>query len=595
MTEASKDTLRPRFEVAVDGGPAGDAGAREKLSDLARQISALKLTKAALPHMKRGVAYSQAGKFDLAGKAARKAIELDPSLLIGWHLLGIALEKTEDFAGALEAYEKGLTLDPENPPIANDLGRLAMRLGMFPQAEVLFRHYLAHFPNTPESANNLGCVLRNQNRLQEAIDVLKPALQRHPDKVLLWLTLGTVVGDMGDTDSAMAFYQEAIRLDPKNVKARYNLSNMLYAKGQVDEAIEVVRDALKDGELPTDITMMRFALSLFLLSRGDLAEGWEYYRARLEPHYHEPIHFLTTRPRWEPGADIAGRHLMIYGEQGLGDEIMFGGLLPDILRQLGPGGRLTMSVTNRLLTFFQRSFPEVSFGPHATVKHKGHNLRSAPFIEDWADIDMWAPLAEFMAEHRPTVESFPHRPEGFMKPDPARVAHWRRVLSELPGPKVGLLWTSLVINTHRQRFYTGFEQWEPLLRTPGASFINLQYGDRSEDLAMVREKFGVEIFQPPGIDLKNDLDDVAALSSALDLVVGISNATFNIAAACGVPGWLITTPKIWTLLGTDRYPWYSQVKVFQADSYTDWGGVMDRLAGELSDLVAGGTQAAAVG
>lgn len=595
MVGATKDAVPGRLDAVLDGGPAGDAAARDKLSALSRQISNLRATQAALPYLKKGVALSQKGKFAEARIQAEKAVALDGGLLIGWHLLGIAREKTEDFAGAIDAYEKGLGIDPTNPPIANDLGRLAMRMGMLPQAEALFRHYLAHFPNTPESANNLGCVLRSQMRFQEAIDVLKPALQLHPDRVLLWITLGTVVGDMGDSDTAMAFYSEAIRLDPKNAKARYNLSTMLYAVGQIEESIALVESALPDAETPADEIMMRFALSVSQLTRGDLAQGWENYRARLDPHYHEPIHYLTTRPQWQPGADIAGRHMMIYGEQGLGDEIMFGTLLPDVLKALGPGGRLTMAVTERLLPLFRRSFPEVTFGPHKTLKHKGHNMRSAPFIEDWSDIDCWSPLAEPVRQFRLDLSDFPERPEGFLKPDPARVEHWRKVLSDLPGAKVGLLWTSLVINTHRQKYYTAFDQWEPLLRTPGVSFINLQYGDRAADLELAREKFGIEIFQPPGIDLKNDLDEVAALSRALDLVIGISNASFNIAAGCGVPSWLVTSKISWPRLGTDRYPWYSQVRVFEAADYNDWGGVMDDLSAALAQFVAPGTRAAAAG
>jgi tetratricopeptide (TPR) repeat protein len=595
MDGASKGVVPDRLNAPLDGGPAGDAGARANLQALSRQLRAARATQAAIPHMKRGVALSQSGKFDKAKAAASKAVEIDPTMLVGWHLLGIACEKTGDMLGALEAYERGLALDPENPPIANDLGRLAMKLGMLDQAEALFRYYLSHNPNTPESANNLGCVLRNQMRFDEAIAILKPALEQHPDRAILWITLGTVVGDMGDVASAAAFYQEAARLDPKNPKAGYNLGLVRYSEGAVEEAIALYSAALPHAETPADGTMIRFGLALAHLARGDLAQGWEYYRGRLEPTYHEPIHFVTTRPAWTPGDDVAGRHLMLYGEQGLGDEIMLAGVLPDLLQTLGPGGRLTAAVTDRLLPLFRRSFPEVTFGAHKTIRHKGHNIRSAPFVEDWADIDSWAPLAEPLRQFRPSVESFPDRTGGYMKADPARVEHWRDVLSGLPGMKVGLLWTSLVVDTHRQRYFGAFEQWEPLLRTPGVTFVNLQYGDRSADLAMAREQFGVEIVQPQGIDLKNDLDDVAALSCALDLVLGISNATFNIAAACGVPAWLVSARTAWTKLGTDRYPWYPQVRAFQSDDFNDWSAVMGEMAAELARFAGGAESVRAAG
>jgi ADP-heptose:LPS heptosyltransferase len=98
----------------------------------------------------------------------------------------------------------------------------------------------------------------------------------------------------------------------------------------------------------------------------------------------------------------------------------------------------------------------------------------------------------------------------------------------------------------------------------------------------------VDIWSPPGIDLKHDLDDVAALSSAMDLVLGFSNATLNIAAACGAPAWLITTPGAWPRLGTeDRYPWYPQVRVFAPAAYGAWGPVMGEVAAALQSFAVG--------
>jgi hypothetical protein len=168
------------------------------------------------------------------------------------------------------------------------------------------------------------------------------------------------------------------------------------------------------------------------------------------------------------------------------------------------------------------------------------------------------------------------------------VAHWRKALeSAPPGVKVGLLWKSLVKANVRARFYSPFERWAPVLTTPGASFVNLQYGDCAEELEQARRELGVEIWTPPGVDLKQDLDDVAALCCAVDVVLGASNATVNLAAACGAPTWLIGVPAAWPLLGcTDRYPWYPQVKVFITPALGAWEPVMAAMAAELSAVVA---------
>jgi hypothetical protein len=125
-----------------------------------------------------------------------------------------------------------------------------------------------------------------------------------------------------------------------------------------------------------------------------------------------------------------------------------------------------------------------------------------------------------------------------------------------------------------------------VLQVPGACFVNVQYGDCAEELALAREQLGVEIWTPPGIDLKQDLDDIAALCCAMDLIVGFSNATLNIGAACGAPTWLVTTPGAWPRLGTDWYPWYPQVRAFAAKGFRDWEPVMAAVAGAFEAFVA---------
>jgi hypothetical protein len=180
------------------------------------------------------------------------------------------------------------------------------------------------------------------------------------------------------------------------------------------------------------------------------------------------------------------------------------------------------------------------------------------------------------------VESFPDRPS-FLVADPMRVAHWRDVLSQAPpGPKIGLLWKSLKLDGARLRYFSPFDYWRPVLATPGAVFVNLQYGDSEAESAQAARELGVELWRPPGIDLKNDLDDLAALTLALDLVIGPANATTNIAAACGAPVWLISTPGAWPKLGTERYPWYPTVRVFNPPAFTEWAPVMDQIAAELA-------------
>ena len=157
-------------------------------------------------------------------------------------------------------------------------------------------------------------------------------------------------------------------------------------------------------------------------------------------------------------------------------------------------------------------------------------------------------------------------------------------MSDLPGPKVGILWKSLKLDGARLREFSPFERWRSILTTPGVSFVNLQYGECEAELEQARDAFGVNIWRPPGIDLKMDLDDLAALCVALDLVLGPANATSNIAGACGAPVWLIQSPVAWPRLGTNRYPWYPATRVFSTKAFGQWDDVMAEIAAALAEL-----------
>jgi tetratricopeptide (TPR) repeat protein len=560
----------------------GDSASDAALTRLNQAISDLKALSVA-PLLQDAVAAIRAGDSARASELAVQALQVDERNGHGWHVLAIAREQCGDFKSSIAAYESALALLPDHAEVANDLGRLAFRMGMTELAVKLFAAYLDTHPASPQGANNLACALRDLHEYQRAIDVLTPVIQANPAVAMLWNTLATVLIARGDTAAAMPFLEEALRLEPAFAKARYTRANARLEFGDVVGALADCDLAIANAELVNERSMMRFARAQILLVSGRVAEGWDAYEARFDDQFAAAMHMVVDRPLWTPDSDIAGKSMLLIGEQGLGDEVMFANDLPDLIEALGPKGRLSVALEPRLIPLFQRSFPDVAFSAHASFKLDGHNLRTAPGV-DPASIDLWAPLATPLRRFRPTVEAFPDR-DRYMAPDPARVAHWRAVLAELPGLKIGILWKSLKLDGARLREFSPFERWRGILTTPGATFVNLQYGECDAELEQAREAFGINIWRPPGIDLKMDLDDLAALCVALDLVLGPANATSNIAGACGAPVWLISTPVAWPRLGTDRYPWYPNTRVFSTKAFGQWDGVMQEIAAALAELL----------
>jgi tetratricopeptide (TPR) repeat protein len=554
--DRSNPVLPKAAQLKLAAGPAGGSGSTEALKRLTEALAALR-AQAVVPLIQEALEALKLHDTNKATDWAKKAIEYDGENGYAWYVLAIAREKAGDFGDSVRCYERALALMPQEAELCNDLGRLAHKLGLYTVAEKFFHKYLAARPAAVDAVNNLACALRDQMRFDEAVEVLRPLIYAEPHHALLWNTLGTVLTERGEMEQAVVFFDEALRLDPSFAKAQYNRANARLSLGRAAEALT-----------------MNLARATMLIASGDLARGWDAYEARLDPRYADTTSFVVNRPRWTPEDDLCGKSLLVIGEQGLGDEVMFANVLPDLIEALGPTGRLTLAVEKRLVPLFRRSFPEARVEAHGTYKVGHHVLRAVLSLGEWEGIDAWAPLASLLRRFRPAVERFPERP-AFLKPAAERVAHWRGVLAGMgPGPKVGVLWKSLKIDAVRARYFSPFEQWRPVLTAPGVTFVNLQYGDASVELAEAKARLGVDIRQPPGIDLKDELDEVAALACALDLVIGPANATTNIAAACGAPVWLVSTPGAWPKLGTERYPWYPSARVFSAPAYNDWAPVM---------------------
>ena len=568
-------------EAATPVGP-GEPAADGALAKLESAISELKaLTIASM--LRQAIAALKAEDAKAGSEWALKALHQDERSGMAWYVLAVAREKAGDFTHSIKAYEKALALLPDQSEVANDLGRLAFRMGMKDLAEQLFRRYLEAHPTAYGTMSNLATAVRDLGRPGEAIEILRAAVAGNPSDPMLWNTLGTVVSEQGDHPTAIIFFDEALRLDPGFAQARYNRGNARLELGESEAALEDCEAALEAARAEDDRAMMTLARSTIKIALGRIADGWDDYEARLDPQFAGATSFLVDRPLWTPDADLDGKALLVMGEQGLGDEVLFANILPDVIEALGPKGKLVLAVEERLVTLFRRSFPQAEVAPHVTFRQHGRNFRAAPAVGDLGRFELWTPMASLLRRFRSRLEDFPQR-AGFLKTDPARVAHWREALQAAPqGRKVGILWKSMKIESARTRYYSPFELWAPVLRTPGISFVNVQYGDCAPEIEWARQNLGVSIWTPPGIDLKQDLDDLSALTSALDLTLGFANATSNIAAACGAPTWIISVPGAWTRLGTHRMPWYPQVRVFAPAQLGRWDETMLDVAAALAE------------
>lgn len=496
---------------------------------------------------------------------ALKALEADERDADAWRALGQAQEQAGDWRTALDCYWAALRLRPEHDPWLDDVRRAGERAGDLALAEGMLRSHLAARPASEPANRTLAAFLRDHGRAGEAIALLRQAIPACPRPASLHNQLAALLAEDGWMREAEVEVEAALAIAPGWPAALQNRSIIRLALGDAAGAVNDLDAAIAGAPVGPGQASMRLARALALISAGRIAEGWAAYAARLDPDYAGSIRFDIPLPRWRPGQSLEGLRLLLVGEQGLGDEIMFASLAPDALQLTA---RLGLAVIPRLAPIFQRSFPGVLVTHHHTRSEAGAVHRSVPEIGA-GDFDAFAPMADLLTALRPGLAAFPKAP-GYLAPDPGRVARWRGALADLPpGPKIGLTWKSLNALWGRGRYFAPFEAWRPLFQAPGVTVACLQYGDVSREADLARA-WGGELWIPPGLDIQNDLEGMAGLMTALDQVVGSFNGTTTFAGALGVPTTVATVREAWQMLGSGALPWFPQARVFTVTTPNAW-------------------------
>ena len=576
---------RPQPAPTMDSLSGFDAKmeALAKLELLQEEVDAALARKKSNGFLRRSIKAWRRGDITRAGQLALSSTGADESNAKAYHVLGMALERMGHVHKALVTYERAFELDPEDPELLINLGLIAWNLKQNDGAARMFSLYIDACPESPLGYNNLGSILCDMGKPDDAIDTLRGAIFRMPGEPILWNALATVLAEEGRAEESLVFYNESVRLDPKFARLHHNLGYAYAHLGMLEESLAAYDHALKHVSDPSERLESEHSRAICLIGMGRLAEGFKEFEKRNSPRFRAYVNHLIKAPIWQ-GEDLAGKRIAVVGEQGLGDEFMFANILPDLQRMVGDDGKLQIAVDARLVGLFQRSYPKADVGAYddRTLLDPDGNkpLRFVKFITDVKEPDYWAPMGSALQYLRKDIGDFPHR--AFLTPDPARVAKFREQLAAFgPGPYVGICWRSMMLGAKRAKYYSALSMWEPILKTQGVTFVNLQYGEAAADIAHAKEKFGIDI-HVLDLDLKDDIDGAAALSAAVDLVISAPTAAAACAGSVGTEVWFLTAGRTWPQLGTGEYPWYRKTEVLSPAKFGDWNTLIPQVAEKLA-------------
>ena len=436
------------------------------------------------------------------------------------------------------------------------------RAGQLSEAEQVYRQILEIDAHHADSLHLLGMIAHQAGRHEDAVEMIRRAIAIHATGASYHSNLGTILQAQGKLDEATACYGRALALRPDSAEIHTNLGNILQAQDKLDEAITCHERALA---LKPSLAEARYNLGMAQLQKGRFAQGWHNFEGRwLSKDFATPMR-LYPQPLWT-GEKLASGRLLIWGEQGIGDEIMFAGLVPDVIQT---GNRCLLDCDARLKPLLARSFPGIDVV-------SGIDPRHTPELEIAAHLPSGSLPKLFRTSHG----DFAATTSPYLIADPVERARLRAQYAD--GRRlVGLAWYTKNRNKGPERSID-LSLFRSLLARPDIRWVSLQYGDHDE-LARQAVAAGAPILIDRSVDQFSNIDGFAAQIAAMDMVVTIDNSTAHLAGALGVPA-LVLLPAVsdWRWLQSrEDSPWYPTLRLFRQPQRGDWESVVQKVQSAL--------------
>jgi len=539
---------------------------------------------------------------DYAGviSLCRSALVEEPRNVQANHFCGRALMELNRYAEAESCLRAALAVDQDCAEAHADLAQVLRKSGKPEDAEQYARRAVAIQPMEPRYRLRLADVLEDLSRNREALEELSLAQEYAPDRLDILerlvikldllgqydtalriaerammelgekfethFYLGYARLAIGDEDAAIVHCRKAISLRTNVPGVYVTLGRALQAQGKHDEAMAAYKRALR---VQPGNPAASFHLGVLNLLRGRYRDGWPGFEHRFGIAHGAK---RPCEPRWN-GTSLRDRTLHVMREQGLGDDIMYSSCYPQLIND---ARHCVIECEPRLEKLFTRSFPQATFIPIVDNATMADALKRD-------DVDVRIYSASVPGFLRNSIRDFPSH-QGYLRADPQRVAHWRNKLDGAgQGLKIGLSWRGGSIYTNRKRRTLSLETLQPLLSTPGVQWINLQYGERADEIASLKQASGIEVIDwPEAID--GDYDETAALVGALDLVISVCTSVIHLAGALGRPAWVMVpyTPEWRYGFQGEAMPWYPTVRLYRQPDLRDWATVIGRVRTDLA-------------
>lgn len=516
------------------------------------------------------IQHFQNNNFRAAEKACRSALKRAPGNADAHHLMGVLKSKSGQLKLGIQHLEKAVSLAPQNVEARYNLGKGYRDIGRHKDAAVLFDAILKFSPDRADVWVELGIALAKTGDMARSAESYNHALSLGLESADLHTELARTYIDLYAFEDAENALKSALALDPESVPAQINLAILRDNQGRTDESVAIYENLLGSDPACHEASY-RYALAL--LSQECLQKGWALYAQRNNWGMAPTCHGQLDIPYWS-GEDLRDKNVLIWTEQGPGDEILLGSMLGNIAEH---AKSVTLACSPRLAPVFSESFSDFEIVKMANGRLPKKELRR---------MDLQASLTEIGANLRPQIEQFPD-PAAYLKVDQKRRETFCQKYA--PGqtgkPIIGVSWRSGSKDASNQKS-SSLTQWEQILKEHDAFWVDLQYGDTAAERSALYERTGITLIHEPSVDPLRDIYGFTQQVAAMDLVVSTSNTTVHVAGGVGTECWTLVPkgtgrPWYWFLDRPDSL-WYPSMRLYRQSRAGSWTEPLSKVHNDLS-------------
>ena len=507
-----------------------------------------------------GMALLRTERFDEAIRSFDRALVLKPDQAEIWFRMGECLRQQKRNPEAIMSFEKALAIDPNHAAAASGSAMLHFGEGRYEQAIASFDRLLLARPDLAGAFKLKGVCLSNLDRLEEALVTSRRALELAPDDVGILDNVGLVLHRLGRDEEALTCFDRAIALDPAFANPLFNRARSLLAMLRLDEAMAALDSVIA---IAPDFARAHWNKALTQLLQGNFEDGWALReRGRALGIL---VERKFTQAQWLGEGPIAGKTILLHGDEGLGDTIQYVRYVKAVAQR---GARVILEVDAPLRTLMS------GIEGAALCLPRGAEL---------PEFDIHCPLSALPLAFKTRLETIPSEVPYLPAPSDQLRQVWEARLGPHDKMRVGLVWSGSPAHGDDRRRSMRLRTMCRLLDVD-ARFFSLQKEPRPEDRLTLLER-------PDIVDLTSHLADfaeTAAMLSCLDLVIAVDTSVAHLAGALAKPTWILLAYAAdyrW-LLDRDDSPWYPTVRLFRQTASRDYEEVLDRVHRELKAHIA---------